>query len=74
VILSTSVRYSAEILACILATKRDSNPLEQISDLSGLATTDPDPMMAIGACIFSLANTEPPVEAGRFGYEDNPVG
>ena len=44
--------------------KRDGKPVEQISDLSGLATTDPGLALAIAVFMFSLAGI--PLMAGFF--------
>ena len=58
------VLMTAGTFACILAMKRDGKPVEQISDLSGLATTDPGLAMAIAVFMFSLAGI--PLMAGFF--------
>jgi NADH-quinone oxidoreductase subunit N len=58
------VLMTAGTLACIMAMKRDGKPIEQISDLSGLATTDPGLAMAFSVFMFSLAGI--PLMAGFF--------
>ncbi len=58
------VLMTAGMFACIMSMKRDGHPVEQISDLSGLATNDPGLAMAIGVFMFSLAGI--PLMAGFF--------
>ncbi len=64
VYMTVYVLMTAGTFACILAMKRDGKPVEQISDLSGLATTDPGLAMAITVFMFSLAGI--PLMAGFF--------
>ena len=45
--------------ACILAMRRDGEPVEQISDLAGLAKTDLKMAVLLGALLFSLAGIPP---------------
>src|SRR5271167_926592 len=55
VYMTVYVLMTAGTFACILAMKRDGKPVEQISDLSGLATNDPGLALAISVFMFSLA-------------------
>jgi len=64
VYMTVYVLMTAGTFACILAMKRDGKPVEQISDLSGLATTDPGLALAISVFMFSLAGI--PLMAGFF--------
>jgi NADH-quinone oxidoreductase subunit N len=64
VYMTVYVLMTAGTFACILAMKRDGKPVEQISDLSGLATTDPGLAMALSVFMFSLAGI--PLMAGFF--------
>jgi NADH-quinone oxidoreductase subunit N len=64
VYMTVYVLMTAGTFACIMAMKRDGRPVEQISDLSGLATTDPGLAMAISVFMFSLAGI--PLMAGFF--------
>jgi len=64
VYMTVYVLMTAGTFACIMAMKRDGRPVEQISDLSGLATTDPALAMAIAVFMFSLAGI--PLMAGFF--------
>jgi NADH-quinone oxidoreductase subunit N len=59
VYMTVYVLMTAGTFACILAMKRDGKPVEQIADLSGLATTDPGLAMAISVFMFSLAGIPP---------------
>ena len=58
------VLMTAGTFACILAMKRAGKPVEQISDLSGLGSTDPGLALAIAVFMFSLAGI--PLMAGFF--------
>jgi NADH-quinone oxidoreductase subunit N len=64
VYMTVYVAMTAGTFACIMAMKRDGRPVEQISDLSGLATTDPGLAMALTVFMFSLAGI--PLMAGFF--------
>jgi NADH-quinone oxidoreductase subunit N len=64
VYMTVYVLMTAGTFACILAMKRDGKPVEQIADLSGLATTDPGLALAISVFMFSLAGI--PLMAGFF--------
>ena len=64
VYMTVYVLMTAGTFACIMAMKRDGRPVEQISDLSGLATTDPGLALAISVFMFSLAGI--PLMAGFF--------
>ncbi len=64
VYMTVYVLMTAGTFACILAMKRGGRPVEQISDLSGLATTDPGLALAISVFMFSLAGI--PLMAGFF--------
>ncbi len=64
VYMTVYVLMTAGTLACIMAMKRDGKPVEQISDFSGLATTDPGLAMALSVFMFSLAGI--PLMAGFF--------
>jgi NADH-quinone oxidoreductase subunit N len=64
VYMTVYVLMTAGTFACILAMKRDGRPVEQISDLSGLATNDPGLALAISVFMFSLAGI--PLMAGFF--------
>jgi NADH-quinone oxidoreductase subunit N len=64
VYMTVYVLMTAGTFACILAMKRDGRPVEQITDLSGLATTDPALALAISVFMFSLAGI--PLMAGFF--------
>jgi NADH-quinone oxidoreductase subunit N len=64
VYMTVYVLMTAGTFACIMAMKRDGRPVEQISDLSGLATNDPGLAMAISVFMFSLAGI--PLMAGFF--------
>jgi NADH-quinone oxidoreductase subunit N len=50
---------NAGVFACILAMKRDGQMVENISDLSGLARTQPKLAFAFAALMFSLAGIPP---------------
>jgi len=50
---------NAGVFACILAMKRDGQMVENISDLSGLARTQPRLAFAFAALMFSLAGIPP---------------
>ena len=58
------VFMTAGTFACIIAMRRDGRSVEQISDLSGLANTDPGLAMAMAVFMFSLAGI--PVLSGFF--------
>ena len=47
------------VFAVILCLRRDGKPLEQISDLSGLAKTNPLVALFMGAFMFSMAGVPP---------------
>jgi NADH-quinone oxidoreductase subunit N len=47
------------VFACILAMKRNGEPVEEISELSGLARTQPVFAFAMAALMFSLAGLPP---------------
>ena len=64
VYMTVYVLMTGGTLACVLAMKRNDTPLEKISDLSGLATTDPGLALAISVFMFSLAGI--PLMAGFF--------
>ena len=64
VYMTVYVLMTAGMFACIMAMKRGGRPVEQISDLSGLATTDPGLALAISVFMFSLAGI--PLMAGFF--------
>jgi NADH-quinone oxidoreductase subunit N len=59
------VFMSAGTFACIIAMRRKGQSLEQISDLSGLARTDPGMALALAVFMFSMAGI-PPL-SGFFG-------
>jgi NADH-quinone oxidoreductase subunit N len=59
------VFMSAGSFACIIAMQRRGRALEQISDLSGLARTDPGLALAMAVFMFSMAGI-PPL-SGFFG-------
>jgi NADH-quinone oxidoreductase subunit N len=59
------VFMSAGTFACIIAMSRRGRSLEQISDLSGLARTDPALALAMAVFMFSMAGI-PPL-SGFFG-------
>ena len=59
------VFMSAGTFACIIAMQRRGRALEQITDLSGLARTDPGLALAIAVFMFSMAGI-PPL-SGFFG-------
>ena len=61
----TYVFMSAGVFACIVAMSRRGRPLEAISDLSGLARTDPLLALAMGVFMFSMAGIPP--FSGFFG-------
>jgi NADH-quinone oxidoreductase subunit N len=61
----TYVFMSAGVFACIIAMRRRGKALEQISDLSGLARTDPMLAFAMGIFMFSMAGIPP--FSGFFG-------
>jgi NADH-quinone oxidoreductase subunit N len=45
--------------ACIIAMRRDDGPVEEISDLSGLARTKPGMAFFLAMMLFSLAGIPP---------------
>ena len=53
------VFMTAGTFACILAMRRRGRMLEQISDLSGLARTDPGLALAFAVFMFSMAGIPP---------------
>jgi NADH-quinone oxidoreductase subunit N len=59
------VFMSAGTFACIIAMRRRGRALEDISDLSGLARTDPGLALAMAVFMFSMAGI-PPL-SGFFG-------
>ncbi|HUD59457.1 MAG TPA: NADH-quinone oxidoreductase subunit NuoN [Acetobacteraceae bacterium] len=59
------VFMSAGTLACVIAMRRQGRSLEDISDLSGLARTDPALALAMAVFMFSMAGI-PPL-SGFFG-------
>jgi NADH-quinone oxidoreductase subunit N len=59
------VIMSAGTFACIIAMQRRGRALEQITDLSGLARTDPGLALAMAVFMFSMAGI-PPL-SGFFG-------
>jgi NADH-quinone oxidoreductase subunit N len=61
----TYVFMSAGVFACIIAMQRRGRALEQISDLSGLARTDPMLAGAFAVFMFSMAGIPP--FSGFFG-------
>ncbi len=61
----TYVFMSAGVFACIIAMRRRGRSLELISDLSGLARTDPGLALAMAAFMFSMAGIPP--FSGFFG-------
>ena len=61
----TYVFMSAGVFACIIAMRRRGRSLERISDLSGLATTDPGLALAMAVFMFSMAGIPP--FSGFFG-------
>jgi NADH-quinone oxidoreductase subunit N len=63
--LLTYVFMNAGAFACILAMRRRGRMLEQISDLGGLARTDPGLALAFAVFMFSMAGIPP--FAGFFG-------
>ena len=64
VYMTVYVLMTAGTFACILAMKRNGRPVEQISDLAGLSSTDPGLALAISVFMFSLAGI--PLMAGFF--------
>jgi NADH-quinone oxidoreductase subunit N len=64
VYMTVYVLMTAGTFACVMAMKRGGRPVEQISDLSGLATNDPGLALAISVFMFSLAGI--PLMAGFF--------
>ncbi len=65
VYLVTYVFMSAGVFACIIAMRRRGIALEKISDLSGLARTDPMLALAFAVFMFSMAGIPP--FSGFFG-------
>jgi NADH-quinone oxidoreductase subunit N len=53
------VFMTAGAFACIIAMRRDGRAVEQISDLSGLANTDPGLALVLTIFMFSLAGIPP---------------
>jgi NADH-quinone oxidoreductase subunit N len=58
------VFMTAGTFACIMAMRRKGQPVEQISDLSGLASNDPGLALALAVFMFSLAGI--PLMSGFF--------
>jgi NADH-quinone oxidoreductase subunit N len=58
------VFMTAGTFACILAMRRDGKPVEEIKDLSGLASTDAGLALVLAVFMFSLAGI--PLMAGFF--------
>ncbi|MGE0224488.1 MAG: NADH-quinone oxidoreductase subunit NuoN [Acetobacteraceae bacterium] len=58
------VFMTAGTFACIMAMRRKGRPVEQISDLSGLATNDAGLALALAVFMFSLAGI--PLMSGFF--------
>jgi NADH-quinone oxidoreductase subunit N len=63
--LVTYVFMSAGVFACVIAMRRRGVALEKISDLSGLARTDP--MLALAFAIFMFSMAGIPPFSGFFG-------
>ena len=61
----TYVFMSAGVFACIIAMRRQGRSLERITDLSGLAKTDPVLALAMTVFMFSMAGIPP--FSGFFG-------
>ena len=61
----TYVFMSAGVFACIIAMRRRGRALDKISDLAGLARTDPALALAMGVFMFSMAGIPP--FSGFFG-------
>ena len=61
----TYVFMSAGVFACIVSMRRRGMALERISDLSGLARTDPGLALAMAVFMFSMAGVPP--FSGFFG-------
>ena len=61
----TYVFMSVGVFACIIAMRRRGRALESISDLSGLAQTDPGLALAMAVFMFSMAGIPP--FSGFFG-------
>jgi NADH-quinone oxidoreductase subunit N len=61
----TYVFMSAGVFACIIAMRRKGIALEKITDLSGLARTDPMLALALAIFMFSMAGIPP--FSGFFG-------
>jgi NADH-quinone oxidoreductase subunit N len=57
--LVTYVFMNAGTFACIIAMRRRGRAVEQISDLAGLARTDPGLALAFGVFMFSMAGIPP---------------
>jgi NADH-quinone oxidoreductase subunit N len=57
--LSIYVVMTLGSFACILAMRRSDGPVENISDLAGLARTRPAMALLFGALLFSLAGVPP---------------
>jgi NADH-quinone oxidoreductase subunit N len=58
------VFMTAGTLGCFMAMRRDGRSVEQITDLSGLATNDPGLALALAVFMFSLAGI--PLMSGFF--------
>ncbi len=65
VYLAIYVTMNTGMFAFIMCMERDGAPVTQISDLAGLARTQPGNALALGALLFSLAGVPPLV--GFFG-------
>ena len=61
----TYVFMSAGVFACIIAMRRRGRALERISDMSGLARTDPGLALMMAVFMFSMAGVPP--FSGFFG-------
>jgi len=57
VYMATYVFMSAGVFACIIAMRRRGRSLERISDLSGLARTDPG--LALAMAVFNSTPSQP---------------
>ena len=64
VYMAVYVFMTAGTLACIIAMRRNGRAVEQISDLSGLANTDPALALAMAVFMFSMAGI--PLMSGFF--------
>src|SRR5271157_173633 len=53
------VAMTLGVFACVIAMRRNGEPLEDIADLSGLARTSPAMALALALLMFSLAGIPP---------------